>query len=186
MIFEEICLSGAFVVSLDKRGDDRGFFARAFCTKEFEQHGLKPVGVQCNLATNYLKGTLRGLHYQVPPASEAKFFRCIRGANYHVIVDMRPDSPTYLQHFGIELSADNRLGLYVPEMFAHGYQAMTDNSEAFYMVSEYYTPGCEQGLRYDDPVLGIQWPLPVTVISEKDTAWPLLPGLPTTQTEVSL
>jgi dTDP-4-dehydrorhamnose 3,5-epimerase len=102
-----------------------------------------------------------------------------------VIVDMRSDSPTYLKHFGIELSADNRLGLYIPELFAHGYQALTDGSEAFYMVSEYYTPGCERGLRYDDPALDIQWPQPVTTISDKDTAWPLLPGLPTTQAEVS-
>ncbi|PZO37023.1 MAG: dTDP-4-dehydrorhamnose 3,5-epimerase [Shackletoniella antarctica] len=177
MIFEEIPLRGVFTVSLDQRKDDRGFFSRAYCTQEFEDHGLKPVGIQCNLASNYLKGTLRGLHYQVQPAAEAKFFRCIQGANYHVIVDMRPDSPTYLNHYGIELSAENRLGLYVPELFAHGYQALTDDSEAFYMVSEYYTPGCERGLRHDDPALNIRWPLPVTTISEKDTAWPLLPGL---------
>jgi dTDP-4-dehydrorhamnose 3,5-epimerase len=186
MIFDETPLAGAFVVSLDPREDDRGFFARAFCTQEFSEHGLKPVGVQCNLSTNHLKGTLRGLHYQVPPATEAKFFRCIRGANYHVIVDMRPNSPTYLQHVGVELSADNRLGLYVPEMFAHGYQALADHSEAFYMVSEYYTPGCERGLRYDDPTLNIVWPLPVTKISAKDTDWPLLSSLASTPEEVSL
>lgn len=185
MIFEETSLKGAFVISLDKRSDDRGFFARAFCTQEFEHHGLKPVGVQCNLAANGRQGTLRGLHYQVPPATEAKFFRCIRGGNYHVIVDMRPESPTYLQHYGLELSADNRLGLYVPELFAHGYQALTNGSEAFYMVSEYYTPGCERGLRYDDPDLGIQWPLPVTTISDKDTAWPLLSDQSIPQAEVS-
>ncbi len=185
MIFEETALAGAFVISLDRRGDDRGFFSRAYCTQEFQSQGLKPVGVQCNMAANVRVGTLRGLHYQVPPATEAKFFRCIGGANYHVIVDMRSDSPTYLQHFGIELSADNRLGLYVPELFAHGYQALTDCSEAFYMVSEVYTPGCERGLRFDDPALGIRWPLPVTIISEKDTTWPLLPGLISTQAEVS-
>ncbi|WP_035984963.1 dTDP-4-dehydrorhamnose 3,5-epimerase [Leptolyngbya sp. KIOST-1] len=177
MIFNKTPLPGVLVISLDQRGDDRGFFARAYCAQEFESHGLKPVGVQCNMASNFSKGTLRGLHYQVPPAAEAKFFRCIRGANYHVVVDMRPDSSTYLEHFGVELSADNRLGLYIPEMFAHGYQALTDESEAFYMVSEYYTPGCERGLRYDDPTLNIQWPLPVTTISEKDTAWSLLPDL---------
>ena len=174
MIFEETHLSGAFVIALEKREDHRGFFSRAFCAKEFEDHGLKPVGVQCNLAGNFVKGTLRGMHYQVPPAAEAKLFRCINGANYHVIVDMRPDSPTYLQHFGIELSVENQLALYIPEMFAHGYQALTDGSQAFYMVSEFYTPGCERGLRYDDPSLNIQWPLPVTEVSEKDTAWPLL------------
>ncbi len=176
MIFEETRLSGAFLLSLEKREDERGFFSRAFCSKEFLEHGLKPVGIQCNLAANYLKGTLRGLHYQVPPAAEAKFFRCIHGANYHVIVDMRPDSPTYLEHIGVELSAGNRMGLYVPEMFAHGYQALTDDSEAFYMVSEYYTPGCEQGVRYDDPALNISWPLSVTTISAKDTEWPFLPS----------
>lgn len=186
MIFEETPLAGAFVIALDRRDDDRGFFSRAFCTQEFVDHGLKPVGVQCNLAANYRQGTLRGLHYQVPPAAEAKFFRCIRGANHHVIVDMRPDSPTYLRHFGIELSADNRLGLYVPELFAHGYQALTDGSEAFYMVSEYYTPGCERGLRYDDPQLNIQWPLAVTTISAKDTEWPLLSTLEPTREEVIL
>lgn len=185
MHFEESPLGGAFVISLDQREDDRGSFSRAYCIQEFESHGLKPVGVQCNMASNFRQGTLRGLHYQVPPAAEAKFFRCIRGANYHVIVDMRSDSSTYLKHFGIELSADNRLGLYIPELFAHGYQALTDGSEAFYMVSEYYTPGCERGLRHDDPALDIQWPQPVTTISDKDTAWPLLPGLPTTQVEVS-
>jgi dTDP-4-dehydrorhamnose 3,5-epimerase len=185
MIFEEAPLRGAFIISLDQREDDRGSFSRAYCTQEFENYGLKSVGVQCNMASNFHQGTLRGLHYQVPPAAEAKFFRCIRGANYHVIVDMRSDSPTYLEHFGIELSASNRLGLYVPELFAHGYQALTDGSEAFYMVSEVYTPGCERGLRYDDPTLGIRWPLPVTKISEKDTAWPLLPGLISTQAEVS-
>lgn len=184
MIFKEAPLHGAFIISLDQREDDRGSFSRAYCTQEFEDHGLKPVGVQCNMASNFRQGTLRGLHYQVPPAAEAKFFRCIRGANYHVIVDMHPDSPTYLKHFGIQLSANNRLGLYIPELFAHGYQALTDDSEAFYMVSEYYTPGCERGLRYDDPALGIQWPQPVTTISEKDTVWPLLPGLPIIQAEV--
>jgi dTDP-4-dehydrorhamnose 3,5-epimerase len=177
MIFEETRLPGAFLVDLDRREDDRGFFSRAFCSAEFLGHGLKPVGMQCNLAVNYLKGTLRGLHYQISPATEAKFFRCIQGANYHVIVDMRPDSTTYLQHISMELSADNRLGLYVPEMFAHGYQALRDGSEAFYMVSECYTPGCERGLRYDDPTLNISWPLPVTMISSKDTEWPFLPFL---------
>ncbi len=185
MHFEESPLGGVFIILLDQKEDDRGFFSRAYCTQEFESRSLKPVGVQCNMASNFRQGTLRGLHYQVPPAAEAKFFRCIRGANYHVIVDMRPNSSTYLKHFGIELSAGNRLGLYIPELFAHGYQALTDASEAFYMVSEYYTPGCERGLRYDDPALDIQWPQPVTIISDKDTAWPLLPGPSTTQAEVS-
>ena len=117
------------------------------------------------------------MHYQTPPAAEAKLFRCTKGANYHVIVDLRPDSPTYLKHFGVELTPQNYKALYVPEMFAHGYQALEDGSEALYQVSEFYTPGCEQGLRYDDPKLNIKWPLEVSVISPKDTSWPLLENI---------
>jgi dTDP-4-dehydrorhamnose 3,5-epimerase len=174
MKFKETKLQGAFVLELEQRSDNRGFFARTFCRQEFEAHGLNPNVAQCNLSFNEKAGTLRGLHYQTPPATEAKFFRCIRGAIYDVIVDMRPGSPTYLQHFGIELTADNHLALYVPEMFAHGYQALEDGTEVLYQVSEFYTPGVEQGLRYDDPALGITWPMPTTVISEKDQSWPLL------------
>jgi len=161
-------------VELEHRSDNRGFFARTFCQQEFEAHGLNPNVAQCNLSFNEKAGTLRGLHYQTPPATEAKLFRCIRGAIYDVIVDMRPDSSTYLQYFGIELTAANHLALYVPEMFAHGYQALEDGTEVLYQVSEFYTPGVEQGLRYDDSALGISWPMPVTVISEKDQSWPLL------------
>jgi dTDP-4-dehydrorhamnose 3,5-epimerase len=120
------------------------------------------------------KGTVRGMHYQLPPASEPKFIRCVRGAIYDVIVDMRPDSSTFLQHFGVELTADNHKAIYVPDMFAHGHQALTDDVEIFYLVGEFYTPGCERGVRFDDPAIGIDWPIPVTVISDKDTAWPLL------------
>jgi len=172
MKFIETSLQGAFVLELEPRSDDRGFFSRAFCAREFESHGLKPQFVQCNLALTRQKATLRGLHYQTPPAAEAKFFRCIQGANYHVIVDLRPESRTYGQHVGIELSAENHRGLYVPELFAHGYQSLVDNSEALYQVSEFYSPNCEQGLRYDDPVLNIHWPLPVSKVSDKDLAWP--------------
>ena len=174
MIFVETPLQGAFVVELKEIGDDRGFFARAFCAKEFEAHGLKPVLAQINLSYNKTKGTMRGLHYQEAPASEAKFMRCISGAIYDVIVDLRPGSSTYRQHFGIELSAANRRALYVPEMFAHGYLALTDGAQALYSASEFYTPGAEVGLRYDDPVLAIQWPIPVEIVSEKDAQWPLL------------
>ncbi len=171
MIFTETELKGAFILDLDLRADDRGAFARSFCMKEFEQHGLKPSVAQCNLSYNYKAGTLRGMHYQVPPAAETKLVRCTKGAIYDVIIDMRPESPTYMQHIGVELSAENHRALYVPELFAHGYLALTDGAEVFYQVGEFYTPGYERGLRYDDSAFGIEWPMPITVISEKDAAW---------------
>ena len=174
MIFHETKLKGAFIVELDKKEDDRGFFARAFCAREFGEQGLRPQVAQANMSYNQKKGTVRGMHYQVPPASEPKFIRCISGAIWDVIIDMRPDSPTYLQHIGVELSADNRRAIYVPDMFAHGNQALTDGAELLYLVGEFYTPGCERGVRFDDPAIGIEWPLPVTVVSDKDRAWPLL------------
>lgn len=174
MIFNQTELKDAFIIELEEKRDHRGFFARTFCAQEFEAQGLKPVVAQCNLSFNYKKGTLRGMHYQIPPASETKLIRCIRGAIYDVIIDMRPESPTFLQHIGVELSADNHLALYVPEMFAHGYQALTDETEILYQVGEFYTPGYERGLRYDDPFFNIQWPLEVTEISEKDLNWPLM------------
>ena len=171
MIFTETKLKGAFFIDLDLRSDDRGAFARTFCAKEFAEHGLKPSVAQCNLSFNHKAGTLRGMHYQIPPASETKLVRCTKGAIYDVIIDMRSDSPTYRQHIGVELTADNRRALYVPELFAHGYQALSDGAEVVYQVGEFYTPGYERGIRYDDPTFNIQWPLPVTVISEKDAAW---------------
>jgi dTDP-4-dehydrorhamnose 3,5-epimerase len=174
MHFEETNLAGAWLVDLKTMEDDRGFFARTFCAREFEKRGLKPAVAQINTSFNHSKGTLRGLHYQHPPAAEAKFLRCISGAVYDVIVDMRPDSPTFRQHFGVELSAANRRAIYVPEMFAHGYLALTDGAEVLYSASEFYTPGTEDGLRHDDPALGIDWPIPVTVISDKDASWPLI------------
>lgn len=174
MFFHETSLSGAFVVHPDPREDDRGFFTRAFCAREFEEHGLIPTIAQTNISYNAKKGTLRGLHYQVPPATEAKFIRCISGAIWDLIVDLRPGSPTRYQHFGIELSDTNRLGLYIPEMFAHAYLALEDGAEVIYSTSTFYTPGAEAGLRYDDPSLGIEWPIEVTSVSPKDAAWPLL------------
>ena len=174
MEFRETKLQGAFIVALEPRQDHRGFFSRTFCAKEFEAHNLNPTVAQCNLSFNYTKGTLRGMHYQLSPATETKFIRCTKGAIYDVIIDMRPESETYLQHIGVELSEENRLALYVPEMFAHGYQALTDNTEIIYQVSEFYTPNRERGLRYDDPALGIEWPLPISEISEKDANWSLL------------
>lgn len=172
MRFEETKLAGAFLIDLETHGDPRGFFARTFCHKEFEAHGLKLNVAQCNCSFNHRKGTIRGMHYQLPPAAESKLVRCTRGAIYDVIVDLRPQSPTFLQHFGAELSDQNRRQLYVPELFAHGYLALTPQSEVTYQVGEFYTPGYERGIRYDDPALKIDWPIAVEVISDKDAAWP--------------
>ncbi len=174
MTFTETRLKGAFIVDLEPRGDDRGFFARSFCQREFEAHGLKPLIAQANISFNYRKGTVRGLHFQFPPAAETKFVRCSRGAIVDVIVDLRPESPTWLQHAAVELSADNRRGLYVPERFAHGYQVLEDGTETTYQVGEFYTPSAESGLRYSDPRLAIAWPLPASDMSPKDQAWALL------------
>jgi dTDP-4-dehydrorhamnose 3,5-epimerase len=173
MQFTETKLKGAFIIDLEERADHRGFFARTFCAKEFADQGLKPTVAQCNLSFNYKKGTLRGMHYQIAPATETKLVRCTHGAIYDVIIDMRPESPTYLCHIGVELTADNRRALYVPEIFAHGYQALTDGAEVVYQVGEFYTPGYERGLRYNDPLFNIEWPLPVSEITEKDANWPL-------------
>ncbi len=174
MKFTETKLKGAFIIDLEPRQDHRGFFSRTFCAQEFEAYNLKPTVVQCNVSFNYNQGTLRGMHYQLSPATETKFIRCTQGGIYDVIVDLRPESETYLQHVGVELTTENRRALYVPEMFAHGYQALADETEVIYQVSEFYTPNRERGLRYDDPLLGIEWPMPVSEISEKDTNWSLL------------
>jgi dTDP-4-dehydrorhamnose 3,5-epimerase len=174
MKFTETKLKGAFIIDLEPRSDERGFFSRSFCQKEFEAHGLKTTIAQANISFNYRKGTVRGLHFQFPPAAETKFVRCSRGAIVDVIVDLRPESPTYLQHIAVELTADNRRGLFVPERFAHGYQVLEDNTETTYQVGEFYTPSAESGLRYSDPRLGLEWPLPATDMSEKDAKWPLL------------
>jgi dTDP-4-dehydrorhamnose 3,5-epimerase len=174
MIFTETKLKGAFILDLERREDERGFFARAFCQHEFEHHRLKPVIAQSNVAFNKVKGTLRGMHFQFPPSAETKLVRATRGAILDIIVDLRPESPTYLEHIGVELSEDNGRALYVPERFAHGYQVLRDKTETSYQVGEFYTPGVEGGLLYSDPRLGLTWPLPVTVMSEKDQQWKLL------------
>lgn len=171
MIFTETKLKGAFIVDLERRNDERGFFARAFCQNEFREHGLKPIIAQANIASNLKKGTLRGMHFQYPPAAETKLVRCTRGAIVDIIVDLRPESRTYLEHIAVELNDDNMTALYVPERFAHGYQALRDGTDTSYQVGEFYTPDAEGGLRYDDPSLGLQWPLPVSVISPKDQAF---------------
>ena len=171
MIFTETKLKGAFTIDIERREDSRGFFARGFCQNEFKAHGLKPVIAQANIAFNHKQGTLRGMHFQFPPAPETKLVRCTRGAILDIIVDLRPGSPTYLQHIAVELSEDNYRALYVPERFAHGYQALRDKTETSYQVGEFYTPGTEGGLLYNDPRLGLAWPLPVSVISDKDQIW---------------
>jgi dTDP-4-dehydrorhamnose 3,5-epimerase len=174
VIFIETKLNGAFLIDLDRKEDNRGFFARAFCQREFEDHGLKPVIAQANIAFNRRQGSVRGMHFQFPPAAETKLVRCTQGAILDVIVDLRPESPTYLDHVSVELTADNRRAIYVPERFAHGYQVLEDETETSYQVGEFYMPASEGGLRYDDPGLGLTWPLPLTEISEKDRAWPSL------------
>src|SRR5499427_1707751 len=168
MIFTETKLKGAFILDVERREDDRGFFARSFCQNEFRDRDLKPVIAQANIAFNKRRGTLRGMHFQFPPHAETKLVRASRGAVLDIIVDLRPESPTYLQHITVELSADNHRGIYIPERFGHGYQALEDDTETTYQVGEFYTPGSEGGLRYDDPRLGLTWPLPVAVMSDKD------------------
>jgi dTDP-4-dehydrorhamnose 3,5-epimerase len=174
MIFTETQLHGAFVIDLDLRADARGFFARSFCQQEFVEHGLNPTIAQSNVAFNNRRGTLRGMHFQLPPTSENKLVRVTRGGLLDVIVDLRPESSTYLQHVAVELTADNHRALYVPARFAHGYQVLEDNTEACYDMGGAYAPDQQCGLRYNDPALQLVWPLPITELSEKDTAWPLL------------
>lgn len=170
MIFTETPLKGAYVIDIEKIEDDRGFFGRSFCQKEFEKHGLEKQLVQANVSYNKKKGTLRGMHYQVFPYEETKLVRCTGGAIYDVIVDLRDDSPTYKQWFGVELTAHNLRMLYVPKHFAHGFITLEDHSSVNYMVSQFYAPGSERGIKYDDPQFGINWPVEIQVISEKDNS----------------
>jgi dTDP-4-dehydrorhamnose 3,5-epimerase len=173
--FTSTPLAGAYVVELERLEDERGFFARSFCQEEFRQHGLKPAIAQCNVSWNRSRGTLRGLHFQAAPHEEAKVVRCSRGAIWDVIVDLREGSPTRLRWHAQELSADNRLAFYVPEGFAHGFQTLADDSEVLYQMSESYHPDLARGLRWDDPKLGIRWPLPGPILSPRDRAYALLP-----------
>jgi len=174
VIFTETKLRGALIIDLDRKEDGRGFFARAFCQQEFKARGLKPLIAQANVAHNRKKGTIRGMHFQYPPAAETKLVRCTRGAILDIIVDLRPDSDTYLQHVAVELNEGNQRALYVPERFAHGYQVLRDDTDTSYQVGEFYTPSAEGGLMYNEPRLGLDWPLPVTVVSDKDKAFPPL------------
>lgn len=177
MRFVPLSLAGAYLIELEEKRDERGFFARAFCVEEFAAQGLCTRYVQSNISYSARRGTVRGMHYQAPPWSEVKVVRCVRGAIYDVIVDLREESPTYLQHVGVELNDRNRSALYIPELFAHGFQTLSDDAEVEYQMSAMYAPEAARGLRYDDPALDIRWPLPAGLISEQDRTRPLLPVL---------
>lgn len=172
MRFSATKLEGACLIDIEPIGDERGFFARAWCRREFEAHGLPTAAAQLNLSHSRDTGTVRGLHWQVPPHAETKLVRCIRGKIYDVIVDLRAQSPTFLQWIGVELSAENHRILLVPKGFAHGFQTLADHSEVLYQVSEFFAPAAERGARHDDPAFDIVWPLPVSTISAKDASWP--------------
>ena len=172
MIFNKTPLPGAYIIDLEKKGDDRGFFARVFCKQEFKQHELETEFVQINNSLSAKKGTLRGMHYQLDPHAEVKVVRCIKGRLWDVILDIRPNSPTFGQWFGAELSAENRRMMYVPKGFAHGFITLEDDSEAIYLVSAYYAPEFERGIRWNDPKFNIQWPIEPQVISDKDRNHP--------------
>jgi dTDP-4-dehydrorhamnose 3,5-epimerase len=172
MNFSETPLSGAYLIDLEKRGDNRGFFARFFCEKEFAQYNLTTHFVQINTSLTAAKGTLRGLHYQLQPSAEVKVVRCIKGSLYDVILDLRPDSVTFGKWFGAELNAENRTMMYVPKGFAHGFVTLQDDTEALYLVDSFYSPDLERGIRYNDPKFKIELPLKPFEISEKDTSWP--------------
>lgn len=172
MKYKELPVKGAFLIDLEKRGDDRGFFARFFCETEFSQRGIENRFVQINNSLSVRRGTLRGMHYQLPPHAEVKVVRCIKGSLYDVILDLRPDSPTYGKWFGAELSAENRTMMYVPQGFAHGFITLEDNTEALYLVSAFYGPEAERGVRYNDARFNIEWPLAPVEVSAKDQGWP--------------
>jgi dTDP-4-dehydrorhamnose 3,5-epimerase len=172
MIFIETKLKGAFIIELKPIRDERGFFARSFCQREFKEHGIDTLFVQCNISINRKKGTLRGMHYQIAPYEEAKFIRCSIGAIFDVIIDIRSNSNTYKKWVSVELTDENRKMIYVPKGFAHGFLTLVDNAEVFYQMSEFYTPGYGRGIRWNDPVFGITWPEEVNVISDQDKTYP--------------
>ncbi len=173
MIFVDTKLRGAYLIELEKLEEERGFFARTFCRTEFEAHGLNPDVAQCSISFNSRKGILRGMHYQVAPHQEAKLVRCTAGAIYDVIIDLRPDSATYCQWLGVELSAHNHRSLYIPEDFAHGFQVLADKTIVFYQMSDFYHPESARGARWDDPAFGIEWPLRDPILSKRDRTYPL-------------
>ena len=168
MKFQETKLKGAFLVDPERREDERGFFGRVFCVEEFQAQGLETRLVQCSISFNCQKGTLRGMHFQASPFEEVRLVRCTMGVVYDVILDLRPGSSTFKQWQGIELNADNRRMVYIPRGFAHGFLTLADDSELFYQMSEYYHPEAVQGVRWNDPAFNIHWPLPISLISDKD------------------
>jgi dTDP-4-dehydrorhamnose 3,5-epimerase len=170
--FLPTALAGACIIDIETVQDERGFFARSWCREEFARHGLNPDLAQCSISFNKKRGTLRGMHYQAAPHEETKVVRCTRGAIYDVIVDLRPESPTFRKWIAVELSADNRRMLYVPLGFAHGFQSLVDDTEVFYQISTFYHPGSARGVRWDDPAFGIEWPVTERVISDKDRQYP--------------
>jgi dTDP-4-dehydrorhamnose 3,5-epimerase len=172
MIFTETHLKGAYIIDIEKLEDERGFFARSWCRREFEANGLNPQLVQCNISFNTHRGTMRGMHYQVKPFEEAKLIRCTMGSIYDTIVDIRPSSPNFKQHLGVILSPENRRMLYIPEGFAHGFLTLEDNTEIFYQMSEFYAPDHARGFRWNDPAFGIEWPENVLIISDRDRDYP--------------
>ena len=172
MVFNETKLKGSYVIDIEQLQDERGFFARSWCRREFEAHGLNPQLVQCNISFNARIGTMRGMHYQVKPSEEAKLIRCTMGSIYDVIIDIRPDSHTFKQYLGIVLTPGNYKMLYVPEGFAHGFLTLENNTEIFYQMSEFYAPDHARGFRWNDPAFGIEWPSNVQVISERDKSYP--------------
>jgi len=173
MIFRETELAGACLIEIEPRVDERGFFARTWCRREFEAHGIEASLAQCNVSFSTRRGTLRGMHCLRPPHEEAKLIRCTRGAIYDVIIDVRPDSATFGRHVGVRLDAENSLALFVPKGFAHGFQTLEDATEVLYQMSEFYTPeAIDAGLRWDDPALGIEWPLPNPILNERDRSYP--------------
>ena len=173
MKFQETKLDGAYIVEMEPIGDQRGFFARAWCSREFEAQGLIAQFVQANLTYSPKRGTVRGLHYQIAPHQEVKLVRCTRGATYDVIVDLRPGSPTYTNWLAVELTADNHKMIYIPAGFAHGYQILIDDTEVFYQVGQFYAPEYERGARWNDPAFGIEWPInSPLILSDKDKNWP--------------
>lgn len=174
MIATETTLAGAYVLDIEPRSDTRGFFARVYCEHAFVELGLDPYIAQANMSLNYHKGAIRGMHFQYPPYAETKVVRCTRGAVLDVIVDLRPESPTFLQHVAVELSGRNHRGLYVPRRFAHGYQVLEDDTELLYLMGEFYAPDHQGGLRFDDPRLAIAWPHAAGELSDRDLSWPVL------------
>jgi dTDP-4-dehydrorhamnose 3,5-epimerase len=172
VIFTPTGLAGAYTIDLETRQDERGLFARVWCAREYAEHGLETQCAQISLSVNRLRGTLRGMHFQVAPHEEVKIVRCTRGVIHDVIIDLRPESPTYLRHFGVDLTAENRRQLYIPKGFAHGFQTLEDGCEVLYQMSEFYAPDAQRGVRWNDPIFGIAWPIPDPTLNDRDRSYP--------------